>query len=428
MTPEVLAGAVNAEFPEKLQFLFEPHRYKVGWGGRGAAKSWGFARALLIIGAQRPLRVLCARETQKSIADSVHKLLSDQIAALGLGGYYEILKSTIIGPNGTEFIFAGLRHNINNIKSVEACDVVWVEEAQTVSKQSWQVLIPTVRKDGSEIWATFNPDLETDETYKRFVKSPPPDAAVVKVNYSDNPWFPSVLRKEMEDLKARDYDAYLHVWEGHCKQMLEGAVYANELRAAQAGERITRVPYDAAHPVHTFWDLGFSDNTSIWFAQAIGFEYRLIDYLDDSQKPLTHYLQTLQQRGYVYGTHYLPHDARAKQLGTGRSIEELMRAAGMKVEIVAKLSPADGINAARSIFGQCYFDGDKTADGLQALRHYRYEQVEEKGVLKDEPLHDWSSHGSDAFRYFAVAIQAPKREQQKRQESRRNLGPQGWMA
>src|SRR6185312_16011620 len=129
--------ANEALFPKKLKFLFEPHRYKVPYGGRGGAKSWGIARALLILGAQKPLRVLCTREIQKSIADSVHKLLDDQIQALGLGGFYTVTKTGIVGRNGTEFLFAGLRHNISNIKSFEAVDIVWVEEAQSVSKQSW---------------------------------------------------------------------------------------------------------------------------------------------------------------------------------------------------------------------------------------------------------------------------------------------------
>jgi phage terminase large subunit len=154
-------AASNAQFPAKLQFLFHPQRYKVLYGGRGGAKSWGIARALLIQGTQRPLRILCARETQRSIGDSVHKLLSDQIEALGLGAFYAVQKSTILGANGTEFIFAGIRQNVSNIKSYEACDICWVEEAQTVSKSSWDVLIPTIRKTDSEIWVSFNPDLET---------------------------------------------------------------------------------------------------------------------------------------------------------------------------------------------------------------------------------------------------------------------------
>src|SRR6185437_15618646 len=162
------AHQIEANFPEKLSYLFKPKRYKVAYGGRGGAKSWGFARALLILGAQKPLRILCTRETQKSIGDSVHKLLDDQIKLLGLEKFYEVQKSAIIGANGTEFIFAGIRQNVHNLKSYEACDICWVEEAQTVSKSSWDVLVPTIRKEGSEIWVSFNPDLETDETYQRF--------------------------------------------------------------------------------------------------------------------------------------------------------------------------------------------------------------------------------------------------------------------
>jgi phage terminase large subunit len=192
----------KAEFPDKLRVLFEPARYKVLFGGRGGAKSWGIARALLVIGAQKPTRILCAREIQKSITESVHQLLADQIKALGLEGFYEVLNTEIRGKNGTLFMFAGLKHNIQNIKSKEGVDVVWCEEAATVSKASWETLIPTIRKEGSEIWVSFNPELDTDETYKRFVLNPPPGAKVVKVNWSDNPWFPDVLAAERDHLKA----------------------------------------------------------------------------------------------------------------------------------------------------------------------------------------------------------------------------------
>src|SRR6185437_280562 len=284
------ATAINAQFPEKLGFLFRPSRYKVAHGGRGGAKSWGFARALLILGAQKSLRILCTRETMKSITDSVHKLLSDQINELGLSSHYEVLRHTIVGRNGTEFIFAGIRQNVGNIKSYEGCDIVWVEEAQTVSKHSWNVLIPTIRKNGSEIWISFNPELETDETYQRFVVSPPQGAQVVRVNWRDNPWFPETLRLEMEDLRKRDPDECEHVYEGNCKQAIEGAVYRAELAAAEREGRLARVPWDSQHPVHTFWDLGFGDNTSIWFAQSMPFEFRIIDHLSWSLLGLNHYV------------------------------------------------------------------------------------------------------------------------------------------
>src|ERR1035438_1186379 len=224
---------VNAEFPVKLQFLFRPKRYKIAYGGRGGTKSWGFARALLILGAQKTLRILCARETQKSIADSVYKLLCDQIESLQLQYFYTITKTNIVGANGTEITFAGIRQSsVGDIKSYEGCDICWVEEAQIVSKHSWDILIPTIRKEESEIWVSFNPDLETDDTYKRFVVSPPSNAHIEKVNWRDNPWFPEVLRQEMLDLKARSEEDYEHIYEGMCKQVVEGAIYRKEIGRA----------------------------------------------------------------------------------------------------------------------------------------------------------------------------------------------------
>lgn len=413
-----------ADFPAKLGFLFSPHRYKVLYGGRGGAKSWGIARALLILGAQKPLRILCAREIQRSISESVHQLLRDQIAALGLGSLYSVFNSEIRGANGTQFLFAGLKHNVDNIKSKEGLDIVWVEEAQAVSKASWDTLIPTIRKDGSEIWISFNPLLETDETYQRFVASPPAAARVEKIGWQDNPWFPEVLAAERDDLKARDPDAYLNVWEGHCRQTLEGAVYANELRRAQEAGRIARVPYTPGHPVHTFWDLGWADRTAIWFAQAIGHEYRFIRYHEGSQRPIESYLQEIQGFGYVFGTDHLPHDARAKQLGTGRSIEELMRGAGRKVRIVPNIGLEAGINAARTLFDLCWFDEQACADGLSALRHYQYEPDPDKGTFKPKPLHNWASHGADAFRYAAVMLREDKKPVKKSPTART---PAGWM-
>ena len=252
-----LAQAIaKAEFPEKLSCLFDPphSRYRVLFGGRGGAKSWGVARALLILAAKDKLRVLCAREYQTSIKDSVHKLLSDQISELGLDGFYEITQASIRGKNGSEFFFVGLKNNISNVKSFEGVDICWVEEAQTVSKTSWNVLIPTIRKEKSEIWVTFNPELETDDTFQRFVAHPPKDCVIEKINWSDNPWFPETLRMEKDDLKERDIEAYNTVWEGVCRQTVDGAVFAREMQAADLEGRIMRVAYDPAKPVHAVFD------------------------------------------------------------------------------------------------------------------------------------------------------------------------------
>jgi phage terminase large subunit len=406
----------QAVFPEKLSCLFDPprSRYRVLYGGRGGAKSWGIARALLIKAAQAPMRILCAREFQTSIRDSVHKLLVDQIDALGMMGLYEITQSSIRGRNGSEFFFVGLKNNISNIKSFEGVDICWVEEAQSVSRLSWNVLIPTIRKEGSEIWVSFNPELEQDETYQRFVVSPPPGAVVQKINWSDNPWFPETLRAEKNSLKARDPAAYATVWEGVCRQTVDGAIFARELEAADIEGRIGRVAYDPAKPVHAVWDLGWSDQTAIWFVQFIGMETRLIRYIEDSQKTITHYLAELQKFGYVYDTMHLPHDAQNKTLAAnGRSIEEIVRAAGHRVAILPKVPVTDSINAARTIFPNCWFDRENAGEGLQCLRHYRYEVDPDTGQFSRNPLHDQYSHGADAFRYIGLMIRDPRKAQRR---------------
>lgn len=412
-----MSSRVQADFPQALSFLAEQHRYKVLYGGRGGAKSWGVARQLLIDGTNQPLRILCAREFQNSIKDSVHKLLSDQVIELGLDSFYDVQLTTIKGINGTEFAFEGLRHNVNKIKSYEGVDRCWVEEAQNVSKTSWETLIPTIRKDSSEIWITFNPELETDETYKRFVLKPPPSAVVRKINHSDNPWFPQVLREEMELLKARDEDAYLNIWEGHCRVTLEGAIYAQELREATQEGRICHVAYDErVHNVHTFWDLGFSDCTSIWFAQKVGFDYHIIDFYQSRLQKLPHYLKVLQDRGYVYGTHYLPHDAEHGSLAAD-SIAKQIKDVGYKVVTLERIRKVQlGINATRQVFNRLYFDEAKCADGLQALRHYKYD-IDEHGQWSKDPLHDENSHAADALRTLGESIGLPTRvEQQQKVE------------
>lgn len=381
--------------------------------------SWGIARALLIMGAQRPIRVLCAREFQKSIDDSVHKVLSDQALALGLGDFYKIEKQGIYGANGTSFAFEGIRNNPQKIKSYEGLDYCWVEEAVKVSRDSWKVLTPTIRKPNSEIWLSFNPELEGDYTYQYFVKSPPPDTVVVHMTYKDNPWFPEVLKADLQHDKATDYDLYLNVWEGQCLQQLEGTVYAKELRKASEGNRITAVPWNREAPVQTAWDLGRKDKTAVWFFQRTGMQTRVLAYYENNMEDILHYAKELQRRPYVYSALWLPHDAFAKRLGMKLTIQEQLATQfpNANVERVPNLSVADGINMARLTFDGLWFDNDECADGLHALRHYRYKVLGYKDdgrtpIFSDKPQHDdqWdASHGADAFRYMAIALQRPGR-------------------
>ena len=217
---------MNIELPEKLLFyISENKRYKVSYGGRGSSKSWTAGRCLIVRAMLSKIRILCTRQLQTSIKDSVHKLLCDTIYALHLEEFFDITRDTIRCHNGSEFIFKGLQNQTNEIKSIEGIDICWVEEAQSVSEDSWAILIPTIRKENSEIWVTFNPDREEDATYQRFVVNPPPDSIVQLVNYYDNPWFPDVLRKEMEYDKEVNYAKYEHVWLGKTVLNTDAQVY-----------------------------------------------------------------------------------------------------------------------------------------------------------------------------------------------------------
>jgi phage terminase large subunit len=426
MSQTIQQAKAKARFPAKLKCLFEPAnaRYRVLYGGRGGSKSWNIARALLLKGCEKTTRVLCAREFQTSIKDSVHKLLVDQIYNLELEAHYEVTDRTIRGKNGTEFIFVGIKNNTNNVKSIEGIDICWVEEAQSVSPNSWNVLVPTIRKKDSEIWISFNPELPTDETWKRFVLNPPENAVVQKINWSDNPWFPEVLDMERRNLQARDIEAYNNVWEGIPRQTVDGAIFAKEVTMAELEGRICNVPYDATKMVHAVFDLGWADQTACWILQFVGQETRLLRYFEDSQQTMSYYLAKLQSFGYMYDTIWLPHDAKAKSLGTGKSIEEIVRATGMKVQILDRVPVNDSINAARTIFNKCYFDRQNTEEGLQCLRHYRYDVDPETKMFSAKPLHDEYSHGADAFRYIGLMINEPRKAQPQRANQR---APASWM-
>lgn len=202
-------------FPLKFKPLFrEIWRFIIFYGGRGSGKSFNIARALIIRAYNKPLRILCCREIQKSISDSVIQMLADQIEMLNLQSFFEVQKTQIIGLNGSRFTFAGLKTNITSIKSMTGIDIVWVEEGENVSKDSWDVLIPTIREDGSQIIVSFNPKNILDDTYQRFIVNTPERCKSVLVNWQDNPYFPKELKEDMEQMKERDFDLYRHVYEG----------------------------------------------------------------------------------------------------------------------------------------------------------------------------------------------------------------------
>lgn len=379
-----------------------------------SGKSWAAARALLIMALEKPLRVLCAREVQKSLKESVKALLVDQIQEMGLGGQYLVLEAEIRGANGSRFIFSGLAtHTVESIKSYESVDICWVEEAQTVSKRSWDILTPTIRRPGSEIWMTLNPWLATDETYQRFVLDPPPESWTCAINFSDNPWFPDVLEAERADCeRRRPKEEYENIWLGMPRRTADGAYYAEQMQALRAAGRIREVPYQSNVPVNTFWDLGWNDTTAIWWHQYVAGEDRFLRAYEMSGESLDHYVQIIQSAGYVYDTHYLPHDAENRSLQTGKSVREILEELipGHRFEVVPRTENVlTGIHETRMrLAGPVYFDARECERGIVSLENYRKKYNERLEVFTDQPLHDQYSNLADAFRQWGQGFRGTR--------------------
>lgn len=396
---------LNVQMPEWADGLFQPYRYKVMHGGRGSGKSWTVARALLTLAVSRPKRVLCTREIQDSIRDSVHRLLSDQIQALGLGQCYEVTQNEIRGRNGSLFVFSGLaQHTVESIKSFEGIDIVWCEEAQSVSKRSWDVLLPTIRKPDSEIWMTLNPHLETDETYSRFVADPPAKAWVKRVNWRDNPWFTDVLEDERRETERRDPDNYQNIWEGAAVLVAEGAIYRHEVDKLYADGRARPVPHDPLLKVHTVWDLGWNDAMAIGLFQRSASELRCIGYIENTHHTVDWYVQKMEKENpdYRWGTDFIPHDGRSRDHNSGKSTEDILRGMGRRVQVLPALTVEEGIKATRMMFPRVYIDQTKAARLLECLKRYR--RIINKLGESMAPLHDEYSHGADMFRYTAMSV------------------------
>ena len=411
----------HVRFPPKLEILFKPARYKVLWGGRDAGRSWGAARALLVIGAAKQHRILCAREIQRTLADSVHKLLCDQIENMNLGGFYSITDNAITGANGTEFLFTGLRdQDANKIKSYEGVTICWVEEAEAVTKRSWNILEPTIRRPGSEIWVTFNPQLDTDETYQRFVVAPPPDAVVVHMTWRDNPWASLALIAGREHMQRTDPDSYANIWDGKCRTVVAGAIYAKEVMAMIEGRRATRAPYDPQLPVHTVWDLGWNDAMAIILVQRYSSAVMIIGYLEASGKTYADCAAELNRKPYVWGTDWLPHDGAQHRPDTGKSPQKILRDLRRnEVRVMPQLDVEAGIGATRMLFPRLYIDNsvmenaawehDGGARLIECLKRYRRAIPVSTGEPA-RPVHDEYSHGADAVRGLATIVERMRNE------------------
>lgn len=401
------------ELPPKLIDLFTGEaRYRCAYGGRGGAKTYNFAKMTAVRGYQWAMagvggQILCGREFQNSLDDSSFVEIANAIRSVSwLDNFYDIGEKYIRTKCGLiSYSFTGLRHNLDSIKSKGRILLAWVDEAENVSDLAWDKLIPTVREEGSEVWVTWNPESEDSATHKRFRENPPSNSKVVKMGYQDNPWFPSVLEQERLDAKNNRPETYDWIWEGGFNDNKVGSIYAKYLIEAKEKGRITKVPYKPGVPVITAWDLGKSDSTSIWFAQVVGFEVRIIDFYENQQEDLEHYAGVVKGKPYQYDTHYLPHDSKHERLGMTGSIKDQLRSMGLKCKTLPVSGIQSGIELARTLLKTCYIDEDMCKDGLRCLRNYKYQYDEKRKTFLSNPLHDWSSDASDAFRYLAVALE-----------------------
>lgn len=427
-----MSSTLKIQTPRAFVPLLSPCRYKGAHGGRGSGKSHFFAEMMVETAFMQPIRAVCIREVQQSIKQSVKLLLEDKIQRLGFGSAFGVFDAEIRCPHGGLIIFQGMQsHTADSIKSLEGYDIAWWEEAQTASQRSLDLLRPTIRKDNSELWFSWNPESPRDPVDKFFRGKHKQEKAVcIEVNWRDNPWFPDSLRADMEHDKRYNPDKYLNVWEGQYRQVLEGAVFADEIRQALKDKRICRVPHIPNKPVAAIWDIGFADFTSIWFVQCIGGEFRIIDFYQNQFKKTAHYNKVMQDKEYQYDQIILPHDASEERLNTERTTEEQVSDAFPNAEVVVLPNLGAGykaqrVEAARNIFPLCWFDEHNCEEGLRALKEWRYERDEHSQVWSRSPLHDDNSHAADAFTYMAIAITEPTKFKQPK---RRNREGRSWQS
>tara|TARA_R110000787_G_scaffold42047_1_gene103369 strand:+ start:5271 stop:6578 length:1308 start_codon:yes stop_codon:yes gene_type:complete len=416
--------------------LLHPARYKGAWGGRGSGKSHFFG-GLAIEDALRfkgdhgtGLRMVCLREVQKSLKFSAKSLIEQKLQDFGLGEAegFKVYREQIEMPGDGVMIFNGLQdHTADSVKSLEDFHRAWIEEAQSVSERSLTLLRPTIRSEGSEIWASWNPSLPTD-AIDMMLRSDrtPKGSVVVRANWSDNPWLPSTLEDERKDVMAMSPERYGHIYEGEYQSVTEGAYFAGRLTDAQLTGRIGNVSRDGLMKVYAIWDIGSTSNaadaTSIWIVQFIGDEIRVLNYYEAIGQAFDDHVHWLRSNGYEDAVCILPHDGRKHDFVHTITPQGFLGRAGFTTDVVTNQGKGAAllrIDAVRAMLPRCRFNADTTEAGRVALGAYRQKIDEARGIGLG-PVHDWASHAADAFGLVAVYAERA-RTVNKRQPLRRNL-------
>lgn len=334
--------------------------------------------------------------------------------------------------NGSIFQLVGT-DNIDSIMSTNPVGCVFAEFSLQ-NPSAWEYVRPILRENGG--WAVFNQTPRGNNHGKKIH-----DMATQLMAAGDLAWFASlktitdtgILSESDMDAERREgMDEEMILQEYYCsfEGVQQGSYYGKQMSTAEKDGRICRVPYQSELPVDTWWDLGIDDAMAIWFTQNVGREIHVIDYEENSGEGLPYYARQLQERGYVYGTHNAPHDIKVRELGSGKSRLETAAALGIKFQIVPDIGLQDGIDAARAFIPRCWFDKEKTDRGRNALVSYHKTWDDKRKVFSTMPYHDWSSNGSDAFRYLSVGHKtaAPRRSDGDRRPASDNGGRGNWMA
>lgn len=416
---------LRVETPAVYVPLLQPARYKGAWGGRGSGKSHFFAELLVEDACAAPslygegLRAVCIREVQKTLKESAKRLIESKLSKLGLGEAhgFKVYEDRIALPRDGVAIFNGMAdHTAESIKSLEGFHRAWMEEAQAISDRSLTLLRPTIRTPGSEIWAGWNPRRKVDPVDVMLRgEDLPTGAVVVKANWRDNPYFPAELEQErQDDLRLRP-DQYDHIWEGGYATIVSGAYYAKQLAVMKAEGRLGRITADPLMRKRAFFDIGGTgakaDACSIWIAQFVGREIRILDYYEAKGQPLAAHVLWLQSQGYKPANTdiYLPHDGATQDKVFAVSYESALQDAGYDVTVIpnqGKGAASIRIEAMRRRFGQIWINEATTGPGVEALGAYHARRDEQR-LVDLGPEHDWASHAADAAGMMAVAYEEP---------------------